>query len=84
MRCWLLAAISIVVPAVSASAEVTTVTIASRTVIANGQTFGFTGTYERLVGRIEFALDPADSHNVGNRRFTTCGTRERWSSAFFG
>ena len=49
----------------STSAEVTSVTITSRTIVADGQSFGSTGPYERLVGRIEFALDPADPHNVG-------------------
>ena len=37
----------------------------SRTTVAGGQSFGATGPYERLVGRIEFALDPADPHNAG-------------------
>jgi hypothetical protein len=46
-------------------AEVTRVTVTSRTIVAGGQSFGATGPYERLVGRIEFALDPADPHNVG-------------------
>lgn len=41
----------------STSAEVTSVTIISRTLLAGGQSFGATGSYERLVGRIEFALD---------------------------
>ena len=50
---------------VSTSAEVTRVTISSRTPLADGQSFGSTGSYERLVGRIEFALDPADPHNAG-------------------
>ena len=48
----------------STSAEVTSVTIISRTLLADGKSFGATGSYERLVGRIEFALDPADPHNV--------------------
>ena len=48
----------------SASAEVTRVTVTSRTTVAGGQSFGATGPYERLVGRIEFALDPADPHNA--------------------
>ena len=47
----------------SISAEVTRVTIASRVVVAGGQAFGATGPYEKLVGTIEFALDPADRHN---------------------
>lgn len=47
----------------SAFAEVTKVTITTREAVANGQTFGSTGAYEKLVGTIEFALDPADRHN---------------------
>ena len=49
----------------STSAEVTRVTVTSRTTVADGQSFGSTGAYEWLVGRIDFALDPADPHNVG-------------------
>jgi hypothetical protein len=49
----------------STSAEVTRVTIRSQIVVAGGESFGSTGPYERLVGRIEFALDPSDPHNVG-------------------
>jgi hypothetical protein len=49
----------------STSAEVMSVTITSRTMVADGQSFGSTGPYERLVGRMEFALDPADPHNSG-------------------
>ena len=44
-------------------AEVTKVTIANRTVVADGQAFGTTGAYEKLTGTIEFALDPSDRHN---------------------
>jgi hypothetical protein len=46
-------------------AEVTKVTITTRTPVANGQAFGSTGAYEKLVGTIEFALDPADARNKG-------------------
>jgi len=49
----------------SSSAEVTRVTVTSRTTVADGQSFGSTGAYEWLVGRIDFALDPADPHNAG-------------------
>ena len=65
MRRWLAAALCLLIQPVLALAEVTNVTITSRTIIADGRTFGTTGTYERLVGRIEFALDPADPHNRG-------------------
>jgi hypothetical protein len=46
-----------------ASAEVLGVTITSRTVVAHGHAFGAAGAYEKLVGRIEFALDPSDPQN---------------------
>jgi hypothetical protein len=46
-----------------ARAEVIKVTIASRTVVANGQPFGSVGPYQKLIGTIEFALDPANPHN---------------------
>jgi hypothetical protein len=47
----------------SAPAEVTRVSILSRSLIADGQEFGPAGAYEKLVGRIEFALDPAHPRN---------------------
>ena len=46
-----------------AFAEVTRVSITSRSVVADGQAFGNAGPYEKLVGRIEFALDPAHPRN---------------------
>ena len=48
----------------AALGEVTGVTITSRSVIADGRSFGATGPYEQLWGSVEFALDPADSHNA--------------------
>jgi hypothetical protein len=45
-------------------AEVTNVTIASRSAVANGQPFGATGSYEKLTGTIEFALDPRNPQNT--------------------
>jgi Alpha/beta hydrolase domain len=50
---------------IRALAEVSNVTIANRTPVANGQAFGQTGPYEKLTGTIEFTLDPADRHNTG-------------------
>ena len=47
----------------SAFAEVTKVTIAAKTTVADGKSFGATGPYEKLTGTIEFALDPSDKHN---------------------
>ena len=45
-------------------AEVTKVTIANRSTVANGQPFGTTGPYEKLTGSIEFALDPGNPQNT--------------------
>src|SRR5262245_53503958 len=53
----------LVLGAGSSLAEVTKVTIAARAKVADGQTFGSTGAYEKLAGTIEFALDPSDPHN---------------------
>ena len=64
MRRCAFALLCVLLQPVPASAEVTSVTITSRTSVAGGQSFGLTGPYERLVGRIEFALDPADPHNA--------------------
>ena len=64
MRLWLFTLFCVLAQPLSTSAEVTSVTITSRTILADGRSFGSTGQYERLVGRIEFALDPADLHNV--------------------
>ena len=57
--------VSLLLHSRAASAEVVGIAITSRATIANGQSFGSTGPYERLVGRIDFALDPADPHNRG-------------------
>src|SRR5262245_32964815 len=65
MRCWLFVLLCVLLRPLSTSAEVTNVTIASRRVMADGRSFGSTGGYERLLGRIEFALDPDDPHNAG-------------------
>ena len=70
-----------------ASAEVTSVTIMSRVSVAGGQSFGTTGPYEKLVGRIEFALDPTDPHNgrIVDLERAPRGTdgRVRFSSALY-
>jgi Alpha/beta hydrolase domain len=58
-----LVACAVVAPSI-ARGEVTKVTIASRAVVANGQSFGSVGPYEKLTGTIEFALDPANPRNT--------------------
>src|SRR5690242_6386012 len=49
---------------IAANAEVSKVTIATRSQVADGQSFGSTGPYEKLTGTIEFSLDPKDRHNT--------------------
>jgi hypothetical protein len=44
-------------------AEVTRVEITSRRDAAGGRSFGSTGAYERLAGKIYFAIDPANRRN---------------------
>lgn len=50
--------------AVSASAEVTRVEIASRADLLNGRAFGSAGAYEVLTGTIHFGVDPSNPHNT--------------------
>ncbi len=47
----------------AAQAEVTRIEIASRTDVLGGKSFGDTGPYEKIVGRVFFAVDPAHSAN---------------------
>ena len=53
----LLAAVS------TASAEVVRVDVERRDDIADGRSYGLTGAYERVAGRIHYAVDPANSAN---------------------
>jgi hypothetical protein len=46
-----------------AAAHVTRVEILSRTDIQDGRTFGSAGVYEKIVGRVYFAVDPTNIHN---------------------
>lgn len=72
MRFPLLAIVCLLVHPVSTSAEVTKVTVTSRTVVAGGQSFGSTGPYEKLMGRIEFTVGyllQEDMENVFARAY---------------
>jgi hypothetical protein len=46
-----------------ADAHVTRVEIISRTDIQDGKPFGLAGAYEKIVGRVYFAVDPTNIHN---------------------
>jgi hypothetical protein len=63
MRCFALAALVFAAIPPTVAAEVTRVSISSRTVVANGLWFGPAGPYEKIVGTVFFELDPADPKN---------------------
>ena len=67
MQRWLLAVLVVVLSAPSSIvwAEVTRVSILSKALVAGGASFGRVGPYEKLIGRVEIALDPDDAHNAG-------------------
>ncbi len=56
---------SLVCAAGVAQAGVTRLEIVRREVVLNGQAFGAAGPYEKLVGRVHFALDPRLPQNQG-------------------
>jgi hypothetical protein len=57
-----LAVIAVLLPA-SLRAEVTKVVISSRQDVLNGKSFGNTGAYEKLTGKVYFAVDPNNPRN---------------------
>src|SRR5216684_3388836 len=44
-------------------AEVTRVEISSRQDVLGGKSFGTVGSYEKLIGKVYFAVDPNNPHN---------------------
>jgi hypothetical protein len=50
-------------PHAGARAEVTRIDIASRTDVLGGKPFGDAGSYEKLIGTVHFAVDPAQPGN---------------------
>src|SRR5262245_32872975 len=61
-RCLLLC-VGLMIGALGARAEVTHIEIASRTDVLGGRSFGDTGPYEKIVGKVFFAVDPNDPAN---------------------
>ena len=59
----LLVLIGVLILPALARAEVSRVEIASRRDLAGGRSFGSTGPYDRLTGKIYFAIDPANARN---------------------
>ena len=48
----------------AARAEVSRIEIASRTDVLGGKPFGDVGAYEKIVGKVFFAVDPAHPRNT--------------------
>jgi hypothetical protein len=44
-------------------AEVTRIDVASHTPVLNGKSFGDVGSYEKIVGKVFFSVDPSDPRN---------------------
>jgi Alpha/beta hydrolase domain len=55
--------VAILFPAANLEAHLTRVEIISRTDIQDGRAFGLAGAYEKIVGRVYFAVNPANIHN---------------------
>jgi len=60
---WILSIVIFLFPCPDADAHVTRVEIISRTDLQDGQAFGLAGAYEKIVGRVYFAVDPDNLHN---------------------
>src|SRR6185295_5497145 len=54
----LVAAVAIVLTSSLAEARVVRLRIERREVVLNGRPFGAAGPYEKLIGKVDFALDP--------------------------
>ncbi|MHB8608930.1 MAG: alpha/beta hydrolase domain-containing protein [Candidatus Acidiferrales bacterium] len=55
--------VTLLFSAAGADAHVTHIEIISRSDIQDGHAFGLAGAYEKIVGRVYFAVDPANIHN---------------------
>ena len=67
--------------------EVVRVDVERRTDVANGREFGLAGAYEKIVGRVHFAVDPRLSPNQIITDIGKAPTNERgrveWSAEYF-
>jgi hypothetical protein len=60
---WILCLVAFLLSVSGANAHVTRVEIISRTDIQDGRAFGLAGPYEKIVGRVYFAVNPDNLHN---------------------
>ncbi len=47
-----------------AEARVTRVEILSRSDVLGGKPFGLSGSYEKLIGKVYFSVNPQNAHNI--------------------
>src|ERR1700722_18737344 len=60
---WILSVAICLLSACVVDAHVTRVEIISRTDVQDGRAFGLAGAYEKIVGRVYFAVNPENLHN---------------------
>src|SRR3954451_5337329 len=65
MRCALIATVVLLAGSSAAEARVVRLRIERRELVLNGRAFGAAGPYEKLVGKVDFALDPNLPRNSG-------------------
>jgi alpha/beta hydrolase family protein len=63
-RAALVAVLALLLVPALVSAEVSRVEITARRDVAGGRSFGSTGPYEQIVGKLYFAIDPANKRNL--------------------
>ena len=51
-----------------AEARVVKLRVERREAVLNGKAFGLAGPYEKIVGKVDFALDPSAAPNCRNHR----------------
>ncbi len=66
--------IAAILAATPAAAAVSRIEVESRTELAGGMAFGATGAYEKITGRLTYAVDPVDP---ANRRITALALAPR-------
>jgi hypothetical protein len=59
----LVATFAVIFVSGAARGEVTRVEISSRQDVLSGKSFGSAGPYEKLTGKVYFAIDPKNAHN---------------------
>src|SRR5262245_9400061 len=73
---------AVLVFAPAANAEVKRLRIERREVILAGRSFGAAGPYEKLVGKVDFALDPRKPQNQGIVDLELAPTNDRGEVEF--